>query len=584
MDWWVRYPGRFKEERAKLKALGFTLTQPTSGEFACARGTIQTAGISHRLTLRYAPATPFVHGELFTDPGETTLPKHQNPYGRNLCTWADATRTWEPANHFGADLIVTARILYEATAEGRVDEVEEQAPHIASAYYRYAPGSCVIVPESMADVPRGTYGKFFLLVRGNPPVRALLKMIHIYHPQGGPEIRKAPGRLISSFEGSAEVVGVWRAVDDAPGYHIEHYEERDSSQVARAIKESLTLQTLPLTGGSSVGGTALQLDAWGVNFPDELYQYGEQRRTWLVGVEFNGQVISDTGLRTSARGNVMLRPQNVGLEEARLRTPTLQGLEEKSVGIVGLGAVGSPIAEQLARACIGSLFLVEYDTFDSGNIVRHAADMRHLGRNKGLAMADRIAEISPNTRVDTATSRFGGVLANTTADEASVTSQLTGCDVIVSAVADHNLGLYINRIAVAAGKPVILPWAVPGGWGGVVLQHIPGKTACLECWMTYMAAADAGGDPIDYPVEDDDGTLVFRGCSAPSFTGTGFDLLQVSLVATRVIVQTALAGHNGAYPASQASYYVIQNRTANDGSPQIRTHYLQPDSACRTCS
>ena len=44
-----------------------------------------------------------------------------------------------------------------------------------------------------------------------------------------------------------------------------------------------------------------------------------------------------------------------------------------SVAIIGVGAIGSHVSEQLARAGIGRLRLIDYDRLWPVNLVRHAA-------------------------------------------------------------------------------------------------------------------------------------------------------------------------------------------------------------------
>ncbi len=68
--------------------------------------------------------------------------------------------------------------------------------------------------------------------------------------------------------------------------------------------------------------------------------------------------------------------------------------------IVGIGGVGSWIAEALARSGVGELTLVDMDHIAESNINRqiHALDST-LGQSKVLAMKERIALINPECRV-----------------------------------------------------------------------------------------------------------------------------------------------------------------------------------------
>ncbi|MDR3214103.1 MAG: tRNA threonylcarbamoyladenosine dehydratase [Azoarcus sp.] len=72
------------------------------------------------------------------------------------------------------------------------------------------------------------------------------------------------------------------------------------------------------------------------------------------------------------------------------------------VGVIGLGGVGSWVAEALARSGVGMLRLVDLDSIAESNINRqvHALDDT-LGQAKVGAMAARIRGINPQCRVET---------------------------------------------------------------------------------------------------------------------------------------------------------------------------------------
>ncbi|MDR1064223.1 MAG: tRNA threonylcarbamoyladenosine dehydratase [Azoarcus sp.] len=79
----------------------------------------------------------------------------------------------------------------------------------------------------------------------------------------------------------------------------------------------------------------------------------------------------------------------------------LARLSAARVGVIGIGGVGSWVAEALARSGIGGLKLVDLDNIAESNINRqiHALDAT-LGQAKVDAMAARIQGINPHCRVD----------------------------------------------------------------------------------------------------------------------------------------------------------------------------------------
>lgn len=76
-------------------------------------------------------------------------------------------------------------------------------------------------------------------------------------------------------------------------------------------------------------------------------------------------------------------------------------MQAASAAIAGLGGLGSNIAVMLARTGIGKLKLVDFDTVDLSNLNRQVYDIRHLGRKKTEALAERLREINPYLKLET---------------------------------------------------------------------------------------------------------------------------------------------------------------------------------------
>ncbi|MBQ1270920.1 MAG: tRNA threonylcarbamoyladenosine dehydratase [Clostridia bacterium] len=95
------------------------------------------------------------------------------------------------------------------------------------------------------------------------------------------------------------------------------------------------------------------------------------------------------------------------MDERYSRTAMLIGedavmkLRRSHVLVCGVGGVGSFICEALARVGVGHLTLLDFDTVSMSNINRQLIALTStVGRNKAQVMADRIADIDPDTKVD----------------------------------------------------------------------------------------------------------------------------------------------------------------------------------------
>ncbi|MBO1073125.1 HesA/MoeB/ThiF family protein [Roseomonas marmotae] len=86
--------------------------------------------------------------------------------------------------------------------------------------------------------------------------------------------------------------------------------------------------------------------------------------------------------------------QEVGaIGQARLRAAR--------VLVVGAGGLGSPLALYLAAAGVGTLGLVDDDRLELSNLQRQVAhDMTRLGQNKAASVAEALARLNPEVRVE----------------------------------------------------------------------------------------------------------------------------------------------------------------------------------------
>ncbi len=95
----------------------------------------------------------------------------------------------------------------------------------------------------------------------------------------------------------------------------------------------------------------------------------------------------------------------------------LARLSEARVLIVGIGGVGSWVAEALARSGVGHITLTDMDEVCVTNVNRQVhATTATVGQPKIGAMAARIAEISPACRVEEAFCFFGEATADSLLD------------------------------------------------------------------------------------------------------------------------------------------------------------------------
>ena len=129
-------------------------------------------------------------------------------------------------------------------------------------------------------------------------------------------------------------------------------------------------------------------------------------------------------------------------------------LAKARVLVFGVGGVGSYVCEGLARAGIGTIYMVDKDTVDITNINRQIPALHStIGRSKAEVMAERIADINPDCSV-TAREMFFMPAGE---DRAACGDDIDfSCfDYVVDAVDNITAKLHIIERAVAAGVPLI---------------------------------------------------------------------------------------------------------------------------------
>ena len=78
----------------------------------------------------------------------------------------------------------------------------------------------------------------------------------------------------------------------------------------------------------------------------------------------------------------------------------VQKLNDATVAVIGLGGVGSYVAEALCRSGIGSFIIMDNDTVEPSNINRQLPALTStIGRFKADIMAARMRDINPLCRI-----------------------------------------------------------------------------------------------------------------------------------------------------------------------------------------
>ena len=150
-------------------------------------------------------------------------------------------------------------------------------------------------------------------------------------------------------------------------------------------------------------------------------------------------------------------------------------LSNKHVLLAGLGSGGSYIAEQLVRAGVGELTLIDPDTVEPANLSRTTYRWDNVGQTKPLALARQLRSIRPDLRLHLHT----GTLASFGADD--LLERARECDLLLALTDDPSAQSLLNQTAYLAATPAVFAGLYAGAKGGEVILCLPDRTPCYRC-------------------------------------------------------------------------------------------------------
>ncbi|MEW6359516.1 MAG: ThiF family adenylyltransferase [Planctomycetota bacterium] len=168
-------------------------------------------------------------------------------------------------------------------------------------------------------------------------------------------------------------------------------------------------------------------------------------------------------------------------------------LARGSVIVIGCGALGSMMANNVVRSGIGRVVLVDRDYVELSNLPRQnlfdeadaknhvpkaLASERHLRAiNSEIQLEAKVVDVTPG----------------------NVEALISDVDVILDGTDNMETRFLLNDAAVKRGKPWI--YGAVAGSSGMTMNILPGKTACLTCIFEDLPP------PGTVPTANTDGVL-----------------------------------------------------------------------------
>lgn len=579
--WWIRYPNALENEKKALDAAGYTWQMD---EAAFNRGRlvlhvdVQYGGETLKVFADYPDTYPYFQPNVTYD--GKLLSRHHHPLGRNLCLLAREGEDWTPGTDTLAGLLdeQLPKLLSVNDSDASSEYVAEHEDHIGepvSSFLEYEHNSAIVVPDETPPSEIAS-GKLHVMLSELPPHNSL--------QQTNTPVRGVITRITDLKENT--LVDAGTAPPSFQSKHIGYWLRLPERPTLEAIPELATYlfeqfkERAPEAAKTLSAGKRGQLFILGFIWPDE--------RSWRTTSD--DWVFLRTEIKQERKKsrptNFRIRPIRAdwGGERAWMqRAPALRPLRSKRVLLIGLGAIGSPVAINLARAGIGHLDLIDHDDIQIGNTIRWALGWSYVGLSKCAALASYITAEYPYTRAFGYNCRIG---APTTPNERFfsdydlVWSQMKDADIIIDATANFRVSHFLSDLAQDMSIPYLWLTGTHGAAGGVVGRIQPGKTkGCWHCFQHRLA-----DETIRMPADSGGNEIQAGGCSQATFIGAGIDSDEIALLASRLAAATLCTGEVDGYP--DFNWDVAVADLQRDGislAPAWSTYSLDKHTDCTAC-
>lgn len=506
MDAGIRFS--IDEPRRQSGVLAMRLTVPDS---------ITKAG-DLELEARFPDFYPHFRPQVFAP--SLRLPHHQDPFGGNVCLIARGSRLWSEADTLG--WLLRVQLPLTLAAAQSPDPLQGEP---ASHYFGYVSGAVVLVDSDHLPPDDAVQGNVQMRIPSEPVL---------------PQLDGLWMSSIRSFEWTSGKATGSRTTQSVDGIDIETGWVRLADVTSHASPEKLWEAAEEACGSRLNTGhpisSELHLQHLVVLFPEE-HGPGEIG----TGVLVLGRV-QDTRNRAQRRSSKvdamptahhLVRTARAGKSDLTARAPDLTNASGAHVLLVGCGALGSTIADQLARSGIRKLSVVDGDNLEPGNLLRHAATIREVGLNKAEAVAKIAVAANPELDVQAIGKKLGEIRVTDSPPEEALQRQLSTAmaevDLVIDATAEVAVHEVLADMSRSHGRDFLYAEVTPGAWGGYVVSSPSNSDACWNCSELFIQEG-----ALTLPRGNGGETVQPVACAEPTFTGASFDLAEVAIHAARV--------------------------------------------------
>ncbi|MEH6503329.1 MAG: ThiF family adenylyltransferase [Cycloclasticus sp.] len=572
MAWFQDHPHYLQDEENALMKEGFTYT---IDEAARSEGRLIITIIypigseNHDLTCHYHAAYPFFAPKVIAP----TLPsgRHIDPYSHGLCLFEDEQSVWNTHDTLAKVLKEQIpKVLKEHEYAENISKIEGAEGYQITGQIPYEPVSVIftgdwVIPEEVNS------GEICIKVTKNSNSGTpVLGFVDSFNAGKTPPQSSSTPFLEDFFPSKLQCK--WVKLDGPPKSIKGDDVLNEAKKINPAIKNAHFQKK-----DFDIVGLVFQEDA-SKNKKVLNWIFVIRRKIKLNKIQkSNGQKHYVTEI---------IRSDRYTIENIQQRVPRLRFIADKSVLVIGAGALGSNVIWQLARAGITSITFVDFDFVQAGNIPRWLLGFSAIGKLKTEALKSHLLVNFPNIQCTSYNFHIGAP-QNITLEDGSIIDTheflmgiIKNSDLVIDCTAETNVNNYLSTFSNINNTPYIWATATQGGWGGIVGRVVPQSTE--GDWIDFTYLNKLGEIPI--PAAEEGSDIQPVGCFHPTFTGTGFDLDHVSLMATRLSIATLCQGSNEGYPDFDWDVGILHlwdKQTGNPITPHWETNKLHKYTGSR---
>lgn len=502
---------------------------------------------------------PFMRPQvLLRSPRDSWPERHINPIDGTICLLGRDGAQWSCGYHLAE--LLDRQLENALTGQGAEDPQAEPVDVWWNGLNKWPHSYCLIDSNwNIGDEPRGRLDFHYMVEQQpgseTPSMRGVVR-----------RVLAEDGRVLASWDGPLPV-----ELSQAKGRLSIPWARSETPILPREPvgNQIFDLRKTNFAGPGKAASIGPKLSVRPFAFLHPMEDLGGGPRLgWIVGMDWGNPRVFD--------GRPHIIPINFlpvlrgGASDLHHRVPDNAALHGKTVAVVGVGAIGAPIAIELARNGVASLRVIDHDIVEPGNSVRWPLGASSWGVPKTEALKAHLNVHYPGCEVVSVVHQLG----NVSASDNDVLEQLLNCaDLVVDASASGSVNHLLWHRCTTRGIPLVKVAATPTLGGGTVVRHVAGGgcPACLQ-W----AREDDEGVPTPPGSDQNFVGLQPPGCGERTFAGGDYDLLELSLQTVRVCVRTL----REAAPAAFVQTLTLRSEPAAEALPQWQEHALPAHPNC----